>query len=55
MYCGEQPGFYTMAVGQVWPCKGGMPYDDIGFVNVQYCIMPIDCYGTCLISGQVKK
>ena len=39
----------------VLPCKGGMPYDDIGYINVYYRIMSINRNGTCSISGQVKR
>ena len=51
---GEQPGFYTWRLGRLDPVSREVrPYDDIGFVNVQYCIMPVDCNGTCSVSGQV--
>ena len=53
---GEQPGLYTWRLdGFALNMKGGMPYDDIGHVNVQHCTLPVDCNGTCPVSGQVKR
>ena len=51
---GEQPEFYIWRLGRLDPVyREVRPYDDIGVVNVQYCIMPVDCNGTCSVSGQV--
>ena len=50
----EQPGLYTWRLDRLDPVyREVRPYDDIGIVNVQYCIMPVDCNGTCSVSGQV--
>ena len=47
-------GFTQWRLGRLDPVSREVrPYDDIGFVNVQYCIMPVDCNGTCSVSGQV--
>ena len=47
-------GFTQWRLGRLDPVNREVrPYDDIGFVNVQYCIMPVDCNGTCSVSGQV--
>ena len=35
--------------------KGGMPYDDIGCVNVRNCTVPVNCNGSCPVSGKVKR
>ena len=46
--------FRVWRLGRLDPvCREVRPYDDIGCVNVQYCIMPVDCNGTCSVSGQV--
>ena len=47
-------GFIQWRLGRLDPVNREVrPYDDIGIVNVRYCIMPVDCNGTCSVSGQV--